>query len=266
MSFKDITITTLETITAFDVVTGDYLWTLDELQNATIANSEETTEITGKGGRRLAQLKRNKSMTVSGNNGLISSGLLATQTGGEITNKKTKVQWTDYLVVNGNEAETSYKAVGTVGAEIEALYIRNADGTLGDQLTQAASAAAGKFAYTPATKKLTFHTDIANDTEVVVFYKRQLMADVLENNSDVYSGKATLYIDAMAEDKCGNVFHIQFYVPKADFNGEFSIEMGDNQTVHAFEATSLASSCFSTGGKALLWTYTIFGEDTEDVA
>lgn len=265
MNLKDITITSLETITAFDVVTGNYLWTLDELQNTTIANSEETTDITGKGGRRLAQLKRNKSMTISGNNGLVSGGLLATQTGGELVNKTTQVQWTDYLVVTSNTATTSYKAVGTAGAEIEGLYIRNTDGTLGNQLEQDSAAAEGKFAYAPATKALTF-SGLADNTEIIVFYKRQIVADVLENNSDVYSGKATLYIDAMAEDKCANVFRIQFYVPKADFSGEFSIEMGDNQTVHAFEAISLASSCFSTGGKALLWTYTIFGEDTEDAA
>lgn len=48
MNIKDITITSLETITAFDVVTGNYKFTLDELQNATIANTQDSTEITGK--------------------------------------------------------------------------------------------------------------------------------------------------------------------------------------------------------------------------
>ena len=48
MNIKDITITSLETITAFDVVTGNYRFTLDELQNATIANTQDTQEITGK--------------------------------------------------------------------------------------------------------------------------------------------------------------------------------------------------------------------------
>lgn len=61
---KDITITSLETITAFDVVTGNYKFTLDELQNATIANTQDSTEITGKGGRKLANLKRNKAVSM----------------------------------------------------------------------------------------------------------------------------------------------------------------------------------------------------------
>lgn len=264
MNIGDLTITSLETITAFNVVTGAYKFTLDELQNATIQNSQETQEITGKGGRRLSTLKRNKSVTVSGTNGMISGGLLEVQTGGTFENKTTQVLWTDYLTVSSNAATTSYKAVGTAGAEIEELYIKNNDGTLGTELEQAASAAQGKFAYDPSTKALTF-SGIADNTEIVVYYKRNITADVLSNESDKYSEKATLYIDALAEDKCANVYRVQFFIPKADFSGEFQIEMGDNQATHDFEAESLAGACIS-GSSSLLWTYTVFGVNTEDAA
>lgn len=261
MNINDITITSLETITAFDIVTGNYKFTLDELQSASIAQSQESTEITGKAGRKLATLKRNKAVTISGTNGLVSGGLLEMQTGSAFENKATEVLWTDYLTVADAAANTSWKAVGTEGAEIEALYVRNADGTLGDQLEQGDTAAAGVFTYDPATKALGFFTDVTAGSEVVVYYKRRITADVLENYSDVYSGKCALYIDALAEDKCANVYRIQFYIPKADFSGEFTFEMGDNQTVHAFEAEALAGAC-GAGGQ--LWTYTIFGATTAD--
>ena len=263
MNINDITITSLETITAFDIVTGGYKFTLDELQNATLAQSQESTEITGKAGRKLATLKRNKAVTISGTNGLVSGGLLEMQTGGTFENKATEVLWTDYLTVTGAAATTAYKAVGTTGAEIEALYVRNADGTLGTALEQGDAAAAGVFTYAPASKALAFHTDVADGTEIVVYYKRKIQADVLENESDNYSGKCALFIDAMAEDKCSNVYRVQFYIPKADFSGEFSFEMGDNQTVHAFEAEALAGAC---GAGGALWTYTIFGANSADVA
>lgn len=262
MNINDITITSLETITAFDIVTGNYKFTLDELQTATIAQSQDSTEITGKAGRKLATLKRNKAVTVSGTNGLVSGGLLELQTGGKFENKATEVLWTDYLTVKSSAANTQWKAVGTTGAEIEALYVRNADGTLGTELEQAAAVAAGKFTYDPSTKALGFHTDITDGTEVVVYYKRKITADVLGNESDKYSDKCALYIDALGEDKCANVYRIQFFIPKADFSGEFSLEMGDNQTVHAFEAEALAGAC-GAGGQ--LWTYTIFGANTADV-
>lgn len=261
MNIKDITITSLETISAFDLVTGNYRFTLDELQNATIANTQESTEITGKGGRKLSNLKRNKAVTISGTNGLVSGGLLEAQTGGKFENKATEVMWTDYRTVSSNKTATRYKAIGTTGAEIEALFIRNADGSVGEELVQASKAEPGKFTYTPETKALTFHTDVADGTEVIVYYKRRIKADVLDNESDVYSEKCTLYIDAFGEDKCGNVYRIQFFIPKADFSGEFSLEMGENQTAHAFEAESLAGACGAGGS---LWTYTVFGVNTAD--
>lgn len=263
MNINDITITSLETINAFDITTGAYLFTLDELQSATIAQTEDKSEITGKQGRKISNLKRNKAVTISGNSGMVSGGLLELQTGGTFSNKTTEVLWTDYLTVSDNTAATSYTAVGTAGAEIEALYVKNANGTIGDTLEQDSAAATGKFTYDPATKALAF-SGIDDGTEIAVFYKRKITADVLDNDSDHYSGKCAMYIDAFAEDKCANVYRIQFYIPKADFSGEFSLEMGENQTVHAFEAESLSGSCGTIGNK--LWTYTIFGVDTEDAA
>ena len=62
MGFPDLTITSLETITAFNVTSGDYLFTLDELQNASIAQTQDKVDMTGKGGRKLNSLKRNKAL------------------------------------------------------------------------------------------------------------------------------------------------------------------------------------------------------------
>ena len=104
---------------------------------------------------------------------------------------------------------------------------------------------------------------MAEGTEIVVYYKRKITGNYLENHSDKYSGKGTLYLNAMVEDKCGKVYRSQIYVPKADFNGEFSFEMGDNQTVHNFEAEALAGSC---GMGGMLWSYVIYGVDADDVA
>lgn len=264
ININDITITSIETITAFDIVTGDFKFTLDELQNATISQSQDKTDITGKQGRKLSSLKRNKAVKISGTNGLVSAGLMELQTGGKFEEKVTTVMWTDYLTVSGNQATTNYVAVGTVGNEIESVYIKNPNGTLGTELTQAASADDGKFAYNPSSKVITFNDgEIEDGKEIVVFYFRQINANVLENMSDTYSDKCTLYIDAFGEDTCANVYRIQFYVPKADFDGNFELSISDSQTVHSFEAEALAGSC---GGSGAYWTYTIFGADETDVA
>lgn len=269
LNVNDITITSLDIITAYSLA-GVPRFILDELQDAQISNTQEKEDITGKGGRKLNSLKKNKAVTVSGTNGLLSAGLLEAQTGNEFDHKSdAAVEWSESLQISSNKATTSYKAVGTVGAEITALYIKDASGAASAKLEQAATAAEGKFAYAPATKELSFAENAyADGTEIIVFYVRKVAADVLSNNSEKYSEKLRLIIDATAEDKCSNVYHLQIEIPKADFNGDFDIQMGDSQATHAFEAESLANSANCGGSKrgGNLWTWTIFGANAEDAA
>lgn len=261
MNINDIAITSLDTIAGFDINTGIHLFTLDELQSASIANSEEKQDITGKQGRKLTSLKKNKAVKVSGTNGLVSSGLTETQVGSKFENKVTEVMWMDHLTVTSNAATTNYIAIGEEGDEIISLDVKDSAGAVVKTLTQGTEAKDSTFTYSPTTKALAFF-DLADGTEIVVRYQRKVQANVLENLSDSYSKKCALYIDATGEDKCANIYRIQFYIPKADFSGEFSLEMGDNQTVHAFEAEALAGGC---GGSNALWTYTIFGSNANDV-
>lgn len=237
---------------------------MDELQNATLAQGEEKIDITGKQGRKLTSLKRNKTLTISGSNGMLSAGMLELQTGSKFKSEATEVMWYDYLTVSGNAAATTYTAVGTTGNEIAEILVKDANGIIVKTLVQSDAVAEGKFTYDPATKALAFNADeIKDGTEIVANYMRKIDAQVLENMSDVYSGKAILYVDLLAEDKCANVYRVQIKVPKADFSGEFSLEFGDNQTVHNFEAEGLAGSC---GAGGMLWSWTVFGANAEDAA
>lgn len=263
VNVKDLTITSLETITAFGISDDAYLFTLDELQNSKIANTQDKQDITGKQGRKLNSIKKNKAVVVSGTNGYVSGGLLETQTGSSFESKDdASVIWTDYLEVKSNKATTTYKAVGEIGSEIKAVYIRNKEGAATTKFTQGAEVNAGVFTYSPASKELAFNTsEIEDGTEIVVIYNRAVKASVLKNKSDVYSKKCKLFVDAFAEDSCNTIYHVQFFIPKADFSGNFDVDMGENQTVHAFEAESLAGSCGSSGE---LWTYTVFENDAAD--
>lgn len=259
----DVAITSLDEILAYSLA-GMPLFTLDELQNATIANTEEKVDITGRGGRKLSSLKRNKAVVISGTNGLVSGGLMEVQVGSSFESREsTPVAWQEIVTVQGGVAHTEFKAVGTAGAEIVGMQIRDTNGAAGEFLQQDADVAAGKFTYDPATRELKFFEDIVDGTSMIVSYTRNIEGAVLTNLSDHYSGKVRLYINATGEDRCGNLVHVQFYIPKADFNGNFDIELGGDQTVHAFEAESLAGSC---GDGGALWTYTVFGANAADAA
>jgi hypothetical protein len=57
------------------------------------------------------------------------------------------------------------------------------------------------------------------------------------------------------------VYHVQFHIPKADFNGEFTLDFGGDQSVHNFEAEGLAGACGAGGN---LWDMVVFGQNTAD--
>ena len=233
---------------------------LDELTDTSIANTEEKVDIVGKGGRKINSLKKNKAVTVTGTNGVISGGLLATQTGGTLTaaeGEVTKVRVAETLTVTDNKATTGAKAVGTVGNELKSLNVKVSD-SLGKAYTQAATASAGKFAYAPATKEITFFEgDIEDGAEIIVFYDKEVTGRTVSNPSDKYSKKLKVYLDCLATDSCDNIYHVQYIFPRADFSGNFDTAMGDNPAVHAFEFESLAGSC---GGAGNLWDMIVFGE------
>lgn len=260
---ENITVSSLDSIMGFDNA-GDLLFAIDEMQDCTIANTEEKTDITGRGGRKLSSLKKNKAVTISGTNGLFSGNLLAVQTGTAIQDDTTApVQWMEVVTVKSNAAATEFKATGTAGNELK-LYKRNINGTQGEPLTQVASSpAAGQFAYTPASKAITFaEDDFDDDTELIAIYERTLTnVAVVTNMSDTYSQTCRLVIDATGKDTCDNIFHIQFQVPRADFSGNFDIQMGGDQVVQAFEAESLAATGCGTSSaiKGKFWDMIIFG-------
>jgi hypothetical protein len=99
--------------------------------------------------------------------------VMAAQNGTDIvigSNKET-VKY-DVKTIASNKAVSSFKALGTVGAEVIYAYVLNADGSLGSVIEQDALAATGKFSYTPATKTLTFNAgDLSDGMKVAFAYK-----------------------------------------------------------------------------------------------
>ena len=194
MFIGDIAITSLETISCFEIGTGLPLCTLDELQTATIANTEDKQDITGKQGRKLTSLKRNKAVKVTGSNGMVSGGMLELQTGSKFANKATEVQWADYLTVTSNAAATNYTAVGTAGAEISHILVKDKSGVPVKQLTQAAEAAAATFTYDPKTNRLYVAHCYVDSTKISI-----IDADTLKLVGSIHTDAGVYALDYHAE-------------------------------------------------------------------
>lgn len=244
----------MDQITTFNNA-NELEFVMDEITEGSISNTEEKVDVTGKAGRKIGSLKRNKAVTVTATNGVIVGGAMAAQTGSDIEHGTFKVRKTEIATVKSNKATIEGTPVGTAGAEIGYAYVKNASGTLGKKFEQAADAeTADKFAF--AGKDLTFHAgDIEDGTEIVVFYDEEVTSAKITNESDVYSKTLKMYIDVTCQDMCDNVYHGQYIINRADFSGEFEFSFGNDPVAHSITAESLAGGC---GGKSNLWEFIVY--------
>lgn len=260
MNLDKFTIVSYDQFTGFDRTTGSLEMIMDELTDCTIAQEEEKTDITGRGGRTISSLKRNKKTTVSGTNGMLSGGALAAQLGTDIEDGEYEIKYTDIIKVSGGKGVTTEVPVGTAGDEIGTIYVRDAHQAYisgGKKLSQvAAEPATGEFSFDPESKEITFFAgDVEDGVEVVAFYNTKVTGKKISNDSTKYSKVLEGFLDCTLTDTCDNLFHGQFIFPRADFNGTFDIQGGSDPATQAFEFTSLPNLCT---GKSDLFDFIVF--------
>ena len=260
MNIDKFTITAYDQITGFDRSTGSLEMILDELNDFTLAHEEEKSDITGKGGRVISSLKKNKKVTGRGTNGMLSGGALATMLGAEIEDGKHIIRFTDTITVKSNKGSTTEKALGTPGNEIGIIYVRDANNAYisgGKKLTQTnEEPGENEFSYNPEDNTITFHDGDVNDgVEVIAFYDAEVEGKKISNNADHYSKTLQVFIDVTCQDGCDNIFHGQFIIARADFTGTFDLQGGSDPATQGFEFTSLPDLCT---GKSDLWDFIVF--------
>lgn len=261
MNIDKFTITSYDQLTGFSKSTGSLEMIMDELNDFTLSHEEESDPITGKGGRTIATLKKSKKVTGKGTNGMLSGGALAAMVGSEVEDGDYTIRYTDPIVVSADSATTTETAVGTVGNEIGTIYVRDSNKAYisgGKKLTQTSGTpATGEFSYDPSTKTVTFFAgDVPDGTEVIAFYDTNVTGKKISNKSDNYSNTLQVFIDCTCTDGCDNLFHGQFIIERADFNGTFDIKGGSEPSTLSFEFTSLPNLC--TGKSNLLWDFVVF--------
>ena len=252
LNFDKYSISSIDSITGFDIATKECIFILDEIKDATLEGAADIVWSTGREGRRLSSLKRNKTCTISANNGFIVGGLLA-QTIGDLNPEEDfaaasiTIPAFERIEVGagGTSIETAFEATGLAGAEIGFIYKSNKDGSQGEKFTQAAVATAKEFAYDPASKEITLPTGaFAEGDVVIVFYDYKTKGRKYSNKSDSYAGDAYLVCDVMLKDVCdGSIQHSKLVMPKVTINDNFSFAFGNDMAVQAFKAEANSSIC-----------------------
>ena len=183
------------------------------------------------------------------------------QTGGtEVYSDKTIVNVSDTIktapATLTDGIVTDYKAVGIANNEIGYIYVTNPTTNVTTRFAQAATASTDKFAYDTTTKKITLPTaGVASGDTIRCYYNIETDGTKITNSSKNFSVEGRLVVNCVAKDGCGVESMAQLIIERADFDGNFDIEAGGDQTQHNFSAKALPNKCSTTNS---LWDFIFY--------
>ena len=255
----------MERLSFFDLADGTCQFVVDDLQEATMTNEQETVYATGKNGVKIGSADRNKASRITATNGAIVDGVMAMQVGSKVVEGKTVVPKHFFMLTtsDGASAEVKIKPIGDVGNEIPYIYKRNTDGTVGKPYVIAANATADTFKYDPSTKKITLPTGaFAAGETVYTFYDIEVSdAKKISNDEDKFSATGMLIADCFAKDICTEKsYYAKIVYPKAKASGNFELSFGNDPSVQNMEFEALSGGCGTTATKRL-WDFIVFDEE-----
>lgn len=260
-------VTSVDSIFGYNVNSDtDLQFEITEPQTFSIDNTQDNVDLTGKQGRVIGTLARNKGVTISGTNGLFDVGLLAANTGKDAEEVTGFYQYVEYIEKK-NITTSTFTAVSPVpGNEIPRVTVYKGDTHEVDKiLKQGATASPGFFTYNPATKRFVFDpTDVTNGTMFRAIYNRYVSMTTVTNSAEVFGRTYHIIANCTGEDQCKNVKYIQFDIPYAKFDGNFNIEIGDAQSVQNFTARCEVDTC-SIKNRGIFWTARFIDDTTADV-
>lgn len=204
----------------------EYMWSINQITDPSLNVTSETSEAVDALGSVIATFNRGKSAEFSGSNSIFDLGLFAAQNGTEkkVGSASSKIV-TPAFEEFDNSAET-YVLKNTPVGELERVYVLNGDGTLGDALETAATAAAGKFGWDSSTKTLTPPTDATANTDYIVIYDYEAESGVeVVGDAKNFPKAGKFVMEVLGTDTCDPTTQIHAFIefPNAKLSSDFDI-------------------------------------------
>lgn len=240
-----------------DIATGKHKATIVEIKTAQFAGGQDTDWATGADGIRLYGFDQNKTATLTFSSGVVSTGVIAMQVGGE--NEKiingTGIKIREEFTLSGSQTTVSIKnkASGLEGNEIKWIYKADSTGEPTTAYAQGATASSTVFSYDAETRVITLPTGVFSAGEIVVvdYFPTFSEYSELANAADNFSFTGKVYVDGWFTDPCDSKDYLmQLYAPKGKVSGAYDLSFGDTSAVQNVEIEALGSPC---GGENNLW-------------
>lgn len=245
-------------VTINDIATGKHRATIEELKSVNLTDGQDTTWATGANGMRLAGFDQNKTSTFTFQSGLISTGVIEAQVGGEkvtVTNGNG-IKMTETLPITSSQTTVvlAHKATGEAGNEVKWIYKVDTTGDPGKAFAQAAVASATEFAYDAETKTITLPTGAfaAGDDVYVEYFPTFSSYEEIVNDAESFGLTGEVYVDAWWTDTCTQTdVPLQMYCPAGKVSGAFSLAFGDEVAVQEVTIEAVTRQC--AGQKKIMW-------------
>jgi len=233
--------------TMFSDTTGEVLWSITQVKDASLKMSGETVDATDAIGSIITQFDRAKNAEFTGSNALWDLGLSAAQFGGkkEIASTGNTIPTPAYeqLVVSGGKVILSKIPVGTTGSEIKYIYALNGDSTLGTKYSLGTTISATEFTLNAATKTITVPTGVTGN--IAVFYDYAATeAIMLQNNAVDFPAAGRFVLEVIGKDTCDKtatyVATVVFPNAKLKIDSDLSFQTDSG---HSFTMTMMQDYC-----------------------
>lgn len=233
--------------TMFSDTTGEALWSITQIKDASLNMSSETADATDAIGNVITQFDRSKNAEFSGSNALWDLGLSAAQFGSEkkIADSTNVIRVPAYeqLTVSGGKIVLSHVPAGVTGAEIKYIYALNSDSTLGTKYTLGTAVSATEFTLDAATKTIMVPTGVTG--VIAVFYDYDAEdAVMLQNNAVDFPKAGKFMLEVIGKDTCDKTATYVAYIVfpnaklKTDMDLNFSTDGG-----HPFSMQMMQDYC-----------------------
>ena len=230
--------------TMFSDTTGEALWSITQIKDASLNMSSETADATDALGNVITQFDRSKNAEFSGTNALWDLGLSAAQFGNtkDIASETNVIRTPmfEHLAVANGKVTLKHTPAGTTGAEIKYIYALNDDATLGQRYELGTTVSKDQFTLDASTKTINTPTGVTGN--IAVFYDYDSTeAVMIENNASEFPKAGRFMLEVIGKDTCDSTATYVAYIVfpnaklKSDMDLNFSTDGGHPFTLQMMQ-------------------------------
>lgn len=219
---------------------GDILFTVKDVQDASLSTSSELEEAVDGQGNVINQYLRSKTAEWSGNNALFDFGMAAAQYGDKVVVSNATIQKCEVVEVAANGSSATLASNLKANSTNYKVYNIDKDGmTLGDKVANAtinANKVAGLPVDSSAAKKyfVKYDVEVSNATKI-------------ENRADAAMIPFKLTVEALGNDTCTkNTSYLYITAPYAKMSPDFDWSVATDGT-HDFTINCMKDYCGNEG-------------------